>query len=137
MGFPIYDNILNKIFPKASNKQQAQKSASDDIKPVRPISRVHRSLLAIVRELHTETKRTEYLRTLGTVGAKMLNLPPGPLWQITLVNNGTRPNLAYTCILPARLGLPKTAKNQMVFAEIEGRVAGEHRIWLVTDIQVV
>jgi hypothetical protein len=137
MGFPIYESVLNKIFPKASSKQRALKSASDDIKAVRPIRGVRRSLLAIARELHTETKRTEYLRALGNVGAKILNLPPGPLWQITLVNNGKRPNLSYTCILPARLGLPKTAKNQMVFAEIEGRVAGEHRIWLVTDIQVI
>lgn len=137
MGFPIYENVLNKIFPKVSNKQRAQRSASDDIKPVRPTRGVRRSLLALVRELHTETKRTEYLRTLGVVGAKMLNLPPCPLWQITLVNNGKRPNLSYTCILPARLGLPRMAKNQMVFAEIEGRVAGHHRIWLVTDIRVI
>lgn len=137
MGIPIYEDVLNKIFPKASNKQRALKSASDDIKPVKPVRGVRRSLLAIIRELHTETKRTEYLRKLGSVGAKILDLPPSQLWQITLVNNGRRPNLSYTCILSARLGLSKTAKNKMVFAEIEGRVAGEHGIWIVTDIQMI
>jgi hypothetical protein len=137
MGFPIYESILNKIFLKESNKQQALKSASNDIKAVTPKPRARRTFLAVVRELYTETNRTEVIGALGGVGAKLLNLPQGPLWQVTLVNNGKLPNLSYTCILPARLGLPKSAKNKMVFAQIEGRVAGDYRIWLVTDIHVL
>jgi hypothetical protein len=78
-----------------------------------------------------------HLGVLGNVGRKLLNLPTGALWQVTVVNNGKRPNLSYTCILPARLGLPKTAKNQIAFVQIEGRVAGAHRIWLVTDIHLI
>jgi hypothetical protein len=98
---------------------------------------VRRSLLAVVRELQMATNRTERMKALGGLGAKLLNLPSGPFGQITLVNNGRRPNLSYTCILPQRLGLPKHAKNKMVFAQIEGRGTGEHKIWLVTDIRII
>jgi len=91
----------------------------------------------MVRDLMTETKRTERLGALGDVGTKLLRLPKGPLWQVTLVVNSERPNLTYTCILPQRLGLPKNAKDKLIFAQIEGRVAGEHAIWLVTDARVI
>jgi hypothetical protein len=39
--------------------------------------------------------------------------------------------------LPQRLGLPKNVKNKLVFAEIEGRGAGENVVWLVKDVHVV
>src|ERR1700722_4808929 len=74
MGFPIYENVLDKIFPKPGNKKQAQKSAAKDIKKVPPKLRVHRTFLAVVRELQTETNRTDIIQRLGGVGAKLLNL---------------------------------------------------------------
>jgi len=94
-------------------------------------------LVAIVRELLTDTKKTEQLNALGDLGTKLLKLPKGGLWQLTLVVNSERPNLTYTCILPARIGLPKDAKNKMVFAQIEAKVVGAYAIWLVTEIQLV
>ena len=137
MGVPIVESVLDKIFPKATNKQQALKSASEDIRAVSPKAAVHHSLLAVVREFYAETNRTERTKALGGLGAKLLNLPGGPMAQITLVSNRRRPNLSYTCILPKRIGLPKSAKNKMVFAQIEGRGVAEKAIWVVTDIRVI
>jgi hypothetical protein len=77
------------------------------------------------------------MKVLGGFGTRLLKLPPGPVSQITLVNNGTQPNLSYTCILPSALGLAKNAKNKMVFAEIEGRGVRGNAIWIVTDIRVI
>ena len=116
-GVPIVASILNKVFPPSAKKWRTPKAVSDDIKTVNPVGGAHHSLLAVVRELLTETNRTERVKALGGVGAELLKLPRGPLWQTTLVVNSRRPNLAYTCILPQRLGLPKNAKNKIVFAE--------------------
>jgi hypothetical protein len=95
------------------------------------------SILGIVRELYTETKKVSQLKELGEIGRKLLRLPDGPLWQVTLVVNSERPNLSYTCVLSTRLGLPRDAKNKIVFAAIEGRVAGDLAIWCVTEIQIL
>jgi hypothetical protein len=137
LGVPIVQSVLDKIFPKAEQKQEAQKSASNNIKAVAPKFGVRRSLLAVVREFYQQTNRTERMKALGGLGTRLLKLPPGPVGQITLVNNGTQPNLSYTCILPSVLGLAKNAKNKMVFAEIEGRGVRGNSIWIVTDIRVI
>lgn len=135
-GIPIVESVLDKIFPNAKNPRDALKAASTDIRAVAP-KRVKRSLLAVVRELYDQTNRTERMKLLSGLGREFLKLPPGAFGQITLVKNGTIPNLSYTCILPAILGLPKAAKNKMVFAEIEGRGLPRHAIWIVTDIRVI
>lgn len=136
-GVSIVESVLDKIFPKAKNKQEALKSSSENIRAVAPKTGVRRSLLAVVRELYQETNRTERLKALGGLGTRLLKLPNGPIWQITLVNNGTQPNLSYTCILPATLDLPKSAKKKMVFAEIEGRGVRGNAVWIVTDIRLI
>ncbi len=136
-GVPIVPSILDKVFPKTAAKKQTLKSVLEDIRAVKPKGRARHSLLAVLRELHTQTNRTVSMKALGGVGAKLLNLPSGSFEQITLVDNGRHPNLSYTCILPRRLGLPKTAKNKIVFAQIEGRAVGSHAIWLVKDIRVI
>lgn len=69
------------------------------------------------------------------MGAKLLLLPKGKLWQVTLTVNSERPNLSYTCILPEGLGLSKNLKDKMVFAQLQARVAGDHAHWLITEIQ--
>jgi hypothetical protein len=137
MGVPIVESVLDKIFPKAKNKQQALKSAAEDTRAVPPKRNAHRSFLALVSDLHPQTNRTERMRALGGIGAKFFNLPSGSFGQITLINNGKHPNLSYTCILPERLGLPKSAKNKIVFAEIEGRGILGNVIWIVTDIHLI
>ncbi len=136
-GVPIVASILDKVFPPSATKRTSKLAATEETKAIKPVGGEQRSLLAMVRDLMTETKRTERLGALGDVGTKLLRLPKGPLWQVTLVVNSERPNLTYTCILPQRLGLPKNAKDKLIFAQIEGRVAGEHAIWLVTDARVI
>jgi hypothetical protein len=101
----------------------------------RPGQRIR--ILAVVRDLLTDTKRTQALKTLGTIGARLLRLPRGALWQATLIVNNEKPNLTYTCVLPQSVGLPKDSKNKMVFAELEARIGGDHKIWLVADAKLV
>jgi hypothetical protein len=136
-GIPIDANIMAKVFPAKSRSGKAGASPPESMAAVQPQAGAKVDLVAVVRELLTDTKKTDRLNTLGDVGAKLLRLPKGDLWQLTLVVNSERPNLTYTSILPARLGLSKDAKNKMVFAQIEAKVAGAYAIWLVTEIQLV
>jgi hypothetical protein len=137
-GIPIDANIMAKVFPAKLRSGKAGASPpTDSMEAMQPEAGKKIDLVAVARELLTDTKKTDRLNALGDIGAKLLKLPKGDLWQLTLVVNSERPNLTYTCILPARLGLPKDAKNKMVFAHIEAKVAGAYAIWLVTEIQLV
>jgi hypothetical protein len=124
-GIPIDANIMAKVFPAKLRSGKAGASPpTESMAAMQPEAGKKIDLVAIARELLTDTKKTDRLNALGDIGAKLLKLPKGVLWQLTLVVNSERPNLTYTCILPARLGLPKDAKNKMVFAHIEAKVAG-------------
>lgn len=137
-GIAIDADIMAKVFPpKASSRRGGVSPPPESMAAVQPKAGKKIDLVAIVRELLTDTKKTEQLNALGDLGTKLLKLPKGGLWQLTLVVNSERPNLTYTCILPARIGLPKDAKNKMVFAQIEAKVVGAYAIWLVTEIQLV
>jgi hypothetical protein len=129
---------MAKVFPAKLRPVKAGASPpSESMAALEPKAGKKIDLVAIVRELLTDTKETHRLEALGDLGTKLLRLPKGDLWQLTPVINSERPNLAYTCILPTGLGLPKDVKNKMVFAQIEAKVVGEYAIWLVTEIQLV
>jgi hypothetical protein len=128
---------MAKVFPAKLPPGQAGAAPPESMAAIQPDAGKKIDLVAVVRELLTDTKKINRLNALGDVGAKLLKLPKGDLWQLTLVVNSQRPNLTYTCILPARLAFPKDAKNKMVFAQIESRVVGTYAIWLVTEIQLV
>jgi len=130
-------SILDKVFKEPRGTKSTSRAAVDDLKAVGPKEGEKLSVLALLRDTHSATKRTAKVAALSDVGAKLLSLPKGKMWQATLVANDRRPNLGYTCLIPERLGLPKSAKDKMVFATMEGHVAGDHAIWLVTDIRVV
>jgi hypothetical protein len=126
-GVPIDANIMAKVFPaKLRSGKVGAPPPSESMTAMHPEAGKKIDLVAIVRELLTDTKKTDRLNALGDLGTKLLKLPKGDLWQLTLVVNSKRPNLTYTCILPARLGLPKDAKNKMVFAQIEAKVVGAY-----------
>jgi len=125
------------LFPGKLSQKKAGAPQPQPIKKIGPKSGQTLHLLAVVREISRGTKRTAKLDLLNSVGARFLNLPQGKLWQITLVVNSERPNLSYTCILPAAIGLPDSAKNKMVFANLEAKVVGSHALWLVTSIELV
>jgi hypothetical protein len=136
-GIPIDANIMAKVFSAKLRPGKAGAPPPESMAAIQPEAGKKIDLVAVVRELLTDTKKTDRLNALGDVGAKLLKLPKGDLWQLTLVVNSERPNLTYTCILPARLGLSKDAKNKMVFAQIEAKVVGAYAIWLITEIQLV
>jgi hypothetical protein len=136
-GVPIDSNIMGKVFPPKLRSDKVVSPPSESMAAMEPEAGKKIDFVAIVRELLTDTKKTDRLKAPGDLGKKLLRLPKGDLWQLTLVVNSERPNLTYTCILPARLGLSKDAKNKMAFAQIEAKVVGEYAIWLVTEIQLV
>jgi hypothetical protein len=125
------------VFPGAAARKATTAPDSEEIGAVKPKAGVCVSLLAVLRDIRADTTRIRRVIDLGDLGAKLLNLPKGPFEQITLVDNRSSPNASYTCIVPQRLGLPKSAKNKFVFAEIEGRGTGENAIWVVKDVHVV
>jgi hypothetical protein len=137
-GVPINADIMSKIFPGGSTATKKSATPSiPSVKAVKPSTDERLSVLALISELLTSTKKTHHLDNLGEVGTKLLQLPKGKLWQATLLINSERPNLSYTCVVSASLGLSKDAKNKIVFAQLEAKVAGEHAIWLITEIQLL
>ena len=135
-GVSITPEIMALLFPESTAKKKTA-PPPPPIRKVGPKSGQSLHLLAVLREISRSTNRTAELDSLSGVGAKLLNLPKGKLWQITLVVNSERPNLSYTCVLPAALGLTESAKSKMVFARLEAKVAGNHALWLVTSIELV
>ncbi len=136
-GIPITRSVLDKVFPPSATKNGTTASAAEETGAVKPRSGVCLSLLAMLRDIRADTTRIRRMIDVGDLGAKLFNLPKGPFEQITLIDDRSHPNASYTCILPQGLGLPKGAKNKLVFAEIEGRGTGAHAIWLVKDVHVV
>lgn len=124
--------IMGLAFPKDVNGGRSP-AVAKSLDSVAPKPGQIKDILASVRELLTDTQRIRALNSVSGVGAKLLGLPKGDIWQVTLVTN----NSAYTCIMPAGLGLTKDSKNKTVFAHLESRVAGSHAIWLATDIRIV
>ena len=135
-GVAIEPKIMAMLFPPASPKKKIAPSI-DPIKKMEPKRGKSFHLLAVLREISEQTKRTAKVDALSDIGLRFLNLPKGKLRQITLVVNSERPNLSYTCLLPASVNLPSYAKNKMVFAKIEAKIAGSHSLWLVTSIELV
>jgi hypothetical protein len=135
-GIPINADIMSKVFPAGgAPKKKSATSLVPAVKAMKPQAGKKLGVLALLSALLTNTKRTDQLGSLGEVGAKLLQLPKGKLWQATLLVNSERPNLSYTCVVAASLGLPKDANNKIVFAELEAKVVGEYAIWLITEIQ--
>lgn len=136
-GIPITGSVLEKVFPRNATKTPTAAVVAEGIDAVKPKAGMCVSLLAVLKDIRADTTRIRRVINLGQLGAKFLDLPRGPFEQITLVDDRSSPSASYTCILPQRLGLPKSAKDKLVFAEIEGRGAGENAVWLVKDVHVV
>ena len=127
---------MAKIFPGhgGSNRNTQLKTATKRIEPERGRKL---PLLAIVRELNRDTRRIKEANALPELGIKILGLDPSVRYrQITIVNNGVRPNESYTALVPDDLtrGLSLGA---MVMAELRGLVAGDFAIWVVADINLL
>ena len=127
---------MAKIFPGhgGSNRNTQLKTATKRIEPERGGKL---PLLAIVRELNRDTRRIKEANALPELGIKILGLDPSVRYrQITIVNNGVRPNESYTALVPDDLtqGLSLGA---MVMAELRGLVAGDFAVWVVADINLL
>lgn len=135
-GVTISPDILAKIFP--GRTRQTRGNAPPDIKAIKPTPKEKTtSLLAVVRDLYSGTKKTAELEAISNIGAKLLGIPKGGLSQVTLIVNSERPNLSYTCIVPETVCSPKNLLNKIVFAELEPKIAGGYAIWLATEMRVI
>ena len=135
-GVPITADVMAKIFPDHEGNRR-NLHQEDPTRKVDPERDGKRSMLAVVRALHRDTKRTENVEDLPEFGRKLLGLDPKVRYrQITLVNNGARPNESYTALVPDddMRGLRLDA---MVMVEMRGHVAGDYAEWIVTDIKLL
>ena len=135
-GAPITSDVMAKIFSDKGRSDHDTRPKTT-IRKIEPERDSQISLLVVVRELHEHTKRIEDIALLSDLGLKLLGIEPGVRYrQITLVDNGVRPNESYTALIPDRLarGL---IHNAMVMAGIRGCVIGDHAVWITTDINLL
>ena len=133
MGVTITPDVRRKIFP--SSRSPVHKSdRGTEVKRIKPQDGKRHSLLAVVRELHSSTKRIATINTMSTLGCQLLGLDPAArYWQITLVDNAGRPNKSFTAVVPDHLarGL---RRGVMVMAEMFGSVKSDFSSWVITSI---
>ena len=121
-GAPITSDVIQGAEPET------------EIKRIDPMAGELRSLLAVVRDLHSSTKRTETVKALPEFGSKLFGLNPKMnYWQITLVDNRIRPNESFTALIPDPLthGLKH---HVMVRVEMSAHVIGDWANWIINDI---
>lgn len=137
-GMKVTSDVMAAVFPNSQTKQQSDIQQPQTVR-VEPLGNMKEQVIAIIRDVHSETKLTKSLDELGVMGQELLGLDKAKNWmQLTLIANNERPNRSFTCIVPDTLGTSATSKkDQIVFAQIEGRVAGETAIWLMLDFHVL
>lgn len=135
-GASITSDVMAKIFPGhgGSNRNAQLQIATKRIEPERG---KNLPLLAVVRELNQDTRRTKEVEAISEIGSKLLGLDPAIRYrQITLVNNRVRPNESYTALVPDHLAR-RLKRDAMAMADIRGCVAGGFAVWVVADINLL
>lgn len=133
-GPSIASGVMLKEYPgQGENNRRVQRESP--IRRVDPEGSGQLSLLAVVRELNRDTKWTKEVHALPDFGKKLRSLDPRVrYWQITLVDNGVRPNKSYTALIPD--GLARSLRTSViVVAEIRGSISPSFAEWIVTDIK--
>ena len=103
-GVPITPDIMQIIFPGVQS-EQGKSVRVEEIVKVDPTPKVRQTSIAVVRELPSSTKRTKDVESLSAMAFRILGIDPKKRYrQITLVDNGTRPNRSYTGLVPEDLG---------------------------------
>ena len=133
-GYPITDYVLDKIFPK--DKQKKKTKGDEWNRSIDPEDKKIIKHIFIVREISQETKKTLSLKSVSSMGAALLNIPPGGFIQITIVDNSGGKNLTYTCFVDPK-NFEGVERNQMVFAELRGHVSTSVSGWIVEKINLV
>ena len=135
-GVPITSDVIQEVFPgeRPSGRKPSSGTATNRIEPG---ERTRRSVLAVVRELHSKTNRISNVDELSELGRKLLGLDPKMRYrQITLVANSVRPNESFTALIPDALarGLELGV---IVRAAMSGCVNGDFATWIITDITLL
>ncbi len=135
-GVPITSDIIQEVFPgeRPSGHKPSSETATNRIEPG---DGTQRSVLAVVRELHSKTRRISSVDELSELGRKLLGLNPKMHYrQITLVANSVRPNESFTALIPDALARGLEI-GVIVRATISGCVRGNFANWVITDVTLV
>lgn len=133
LGVAITPSVMERAFPKGP-RTPVKGPSPVTIKRVPPSAGKSLPLLAVIREESAETRRSKAIEDLPTLGRKLLGLDARtPYTQVTLVVNRDNPNLSYTALAPEKVAR-RLRRDVMVMAVLEGRVAGDYAIWLLTDV---
>lgn len=134
-GVSISHDIVQKIFPP--NYQLSRESNREQIEIVKiePVENSRQTILAVVREIEMETKKTKVQESLPEFGKKLFGIDPKlTCCQVTLVDNTDRPNKSFTGLAPSHL-VEGLKYNSMVMAEMYGRVTPALSIWVIHDMK--
>lgn len=136
-GASITPDVMKKVFPSYPTPQ-GEKKRQLDIVSVSPSSDRILDVIGVVREIVERSKQTKYVDGLGTIGRKMLGIPADArFWQITLVDNSSRPNLSYTCLVSTKIESLHRARNKLVYVRLRSHGSGNHAVWLVENAELL
>lgn len=136
-GVPITPDVIQEVFPgeRHSGRQPRSEPAIKKIEPGEHPTK--RSVLAVVRELPSNTRRISSVDKRPELGLKLLGLDPKIRYrQITLVDNSVRPNESFTALIPNTLAQGLKV-GVIVSAAMSGRVSGDSATWIVNDVTLL
>lgn len=104
---------------------------------VEPTEGASQTLLAVLRELRSNSHPVARLNNMPAAGVRLLGMnSKEKYWQTLLVDNGVRPNEHYSALAPHRL-VADLKPNVMVMADLEAQVHGDWRHWVVKAIHAI
>ena len=107
-----------------------------DTKKISPVDGQAMELLAVVRDVHSNTRRIRAIEALSHLGRQLLGLERTAYLQVTLVQNMSRPNESYTALVPSNL-MKGIGLQMMVRATLSARTVGSISEWIVTDLGIL
>lgn len=135
-GVPISFDIMEKIFGDGQQPTYRDTELADDIRRIEPKIDETRNMLAVIRELNKCTRRTSSVDELSSMGRQLLGLANTRYWQITIVQNNTRPNESYTALVLESFA-QTLEEGMMVNVSMSAQVSGNFSEWVVSSIDTL
>lgn len=135
MGIPIDHRVIKYAYdPKSPTSLN---TPPPTLTKVKSESGKKLELITLLRECHSNTKHTQKLQQLGTIGQKMFNMSSSNIIQLTLHDTSASPPRSYRCLFPsAPINLSANIGN-LVAVVLEGVEFGSFSTWVVRELCVV
>ncbi len=120
---------------RASNwPERISASSSVPIERIAPSAGQSLDVVAVMREVHRNTRRTMAIDDLSEFGKKLLGLDTNAqYWQVTLVQSDSCPNKSYTAFVSEK-DLRGFKQGVLVGARISAHAQGSSPHWVVSRI---